>query len=122
MASRYHQCYHCGASSHRSSKCPDKSKASKAINIIDEDYDLSVTFANTHGPPILQVTVLKNNQLKTHRTFCKDDWEVNAEKRIILFEGTYTLSFYFKSIGKVNSVNIHITKNNLHLYTQTFSI
>ena len=122
MASRYHHCYFCGANSHRSSKCPDKLKSSKAINIIDENIDISITFANIDGPPVLQVTVLKNNQSKTHRTFCKDDLQVNAEKRIISFQGIYTLSFSFRSIGKVNSINIHITKDNRYLYTQTFSI
>ena len=62
---------------------------------------------------------MKGNVLKTNKTFYKHDWQSNSEKKTIMVEGEYMLSFLFRRADNINYLTIHITKEGRYLLFET---
>lgn len=116
------KCRRCHKYGHKTAKCYTKLNLNKTITIIDESTEINIKFVITDSEPVLQVLVMKDYNLKTNRTFYKEDWQGNSEKKIIMFEGEYMLSFSFRTASNINSVSIHVTREGRFLYLQSINI
>ena len=93
--------------------------SNKTFNIIDENIKFFITFFNVNGAPVFWVSIMKDNVLKTNKTFYKHDWQNNSEKKTIMVEGEYMLSFLLRRADNINYLTMHITKEGRCLLFET---
>ena len=61
----------CNKPGYKDSSFYSKLVSNKTFNIIDENIKFFITFFNVNGAPVLWVSIMKDNVLKTTKTFYK---------------------------------------------------
>ena len=115
-------CHKCRIASQKSKQSAHKVNSSKSINIIENETEINIKFINVDETPIVQLDILHENKLKLTKTIQKEEWYTNTEKKVIVHEENYMVSFHFKTTEKVNKLTIHCTRDSRYLFLETFNV
>ena len=117
------RCFKCKQTGHISKNCEQATVSNKKdISIIEDDLEISIKFVKVNTTPILQVQILKNKQLKSNRTFYKEDWSNHSDKKVIIVEGIYTIRLQFSTTDRTDKLSIHGSRDHLYLFSETYNI